>query len=156
MDEYSGSRLALWHRAIRLTPAAPAGAAGVRSLDVRTLPPCVAACLEQPNDLLLKPEHLQLLTRTLFAHGWEVAEIAALVASVYSRGELWGGHWARVDPRTRAEFDVRVFAGLVAMGLDEGVDFNCVSTQEKGMCPHTGCSTDLRSERERLSARRWP
>jgi hypothetical protein len=55
-----------------------------------------------------------------------------------------------MDPATRAEFDVRVFAGLVATGLDRLVDYNCVSAQEKGMCHGIGCAYDLRLDRERL------
>ena len=58
--------------------------------------------------------------------------------------------------RTRAEFDVRVFAGLIAAGLDEMVDFNCVSAREKNICPDAGCLHDLRIDRERLMARTRP
>jgi hypothetical protein len=31
---------------------------------------------------------------------------------------------------------VRLFAGLWATGMDESVDFNCISNQEKGFCPY--------------------
>ena len=154
LNEYSASPLARWHGVVRATSQEPHATAGARALDTGSLPPCVAACLEQPNDLLLKPEHLQMLTRTLLARDWSVSEVTGLVRSVYAREGAWGQHWERADPATRAAFDVRVFAGLVAMGLDEGVDLNCVSTQEKGMCPHGTCSFDLRAERERLLARR--
>jgi hypothetical protein len=58
-----------------------------------------------------------------------------------------------MDAQTRAEFDVRVFAGMVATGMDEGIDFNCRSAQEKGLCPGAGCTHDLRSDRDHLLAR---
>jgi len=51
---------------------------------------------------------------------------------------------------TRAEFDVRVFAGLNAAGVDRGVDFNCRSAQEKGLCPGRPCPLDLRVMRQQL------
>jgi hypothetical protein len=38
---------------------------------------------------------------------------------------------------------VRLFAGQIATGLDEGIDFNCVSEQEKQFCWNPcGCSLD--------------
>lgn len=155
LDEYEGSDLARWHRDYELArPHAPAEWPGTYDrLDPRSLPPCVAAGLEHANDLLLKPAHIQLLVRTLLARGWEARHVAGLVWSRYARPGVWGDHWRRVDPRTRAEFDVRVFAGLIAMGLDEGVDWNCVSTQEKAMCPGASCAFDLRRDREQLLGR---
>jgi hypothetical protein len=78
------------------------------------------------------------------------------VLAVYRRDGQWGDHWRRVDPATRAFHDVRVFAGMVASGLDRGLDLNCVSTQEKGMCPRGPCGLDLRRERDHLLARRTP
>jgi hypothetical protein len=56
------------------------------------------------------------------------------------------------DAGTRAEFDVRVFAGLVAAGIDRAVDFNCRSAQEKGLCPSEPCVHDLRVDQRRLLA----
>jgi hypothetical protein len=61
-----------------------------------------------------------------------------------------------MDAQTRAEFDVRVFAGMVATGLDEAIDFNCRSAQEKGLCPGAVCTHDLRSDRDRLLAQERP
>lgn len=155
VEEYAASRLAAWHHDYyavrpRTHPDTDPG------IDALGLPPCVAACLKRPNDLLLKPAHIQLLVRTLLARGWHARHIAGLVAAQYTRQDLWGDHWRRGDPATRADFDVRVFAGLIAAGHDEGVDFNCVSTQEKGMCPGGVCGIDLRSERDRLFPRTRP
>ena len=56
-----------------------------------------------------------------------------------------------MDRHTRADFDVRVFAGMLATGLDTLVDFNCASAQEKDICPRTGCPFDLRVDRDRLA-----
>jgi hypothetical protein len=50
----------------------------------------------------------------------------------------------------RADFYTRLFAGLLAVGRDQLVDFNCVSTQEKGLCPGVPCGWDLRTLRESL------
>jgi hypothetical protein len=114
------------------------------------LPPCAAAPLAQPNDLLLKPEHIQHLVRVLLARGLRPAAIAAIVQSAYEADHGWGDRWTRMDRPTRAEFDVRVFAGMIATGADTLVDFNCVSAQEKGLCPGEECTFDLRHDRDRL------
>jgi hypothetical protein len=148
---YASSPLAAFHRefhdGLRAAPDA------VRSLDPASLPPCIAACLIKPNDLLLRPEHVQYLTRALLARDWQASDIAALVRAGYEADHEWGDRWSRMHARTRAEFDVRVFAGLVATGLDRLVDYNCVSAQEKGVCPGTGCAFDLRQDRDRLRSR---
>jgi hypothetical protein len=120
------------------------------ALDDHDLPPCVATALAWPNDLLLRPEYIQHLVRVLMARGQRPAEIAAVVLSAYDADHGWGYRWSRLDARTRAEFDVRVFAGMIATRLDTLVDFNCVSAQEKGICPRDGCSFDLRRDCDRL------
>ena len=147
---YRKSALARFHRtfaADRRTAAAnipdlPAG-----------LPPCVVLPLGHPNDLLLKPECVQNLVRGLLSRDWRPADIAALVEREYRADHNWGDRWTRLDPRTRADFDVRVFSGLVATGLDDLVDFNCASSQDKDLCPRTGCRHDLREDRGRLRVR---
>jgi hypothetical protein len=117
------------------------------------LPPCIARALQAPNDALLKPTVLQQLTRFFMARGWAPPDVAGLVWSKYARDHGWGDRWTRLDPRRRAEFDVRVFASAVSAGVDEAVDFNCVSAQEKGLCPRSGCPHDLRVERAQLLER---
>jgi hypothetical protein len=117
------------------------------------LPPCIARTLRSPNDLLLKPEYLQNLVRGLLARGWTAAQVAALVQHEYERDHGWGDRWLRLDPRTRADFDVRVFAGLIVTGADRLLDFNCASSQDKDLCPRSGCRHDLRADRELLMAR---
>lgn len=148
LDDYAHGALAGFHR--RFYDSTRAAAPGSPRLEA--LPPCLAAALEQPNDRLLKPEHVQHLVRGLLARDWTPGEIAALVCRKYEEDHGWGGRWTRLDPRTRAEFDVRVFCGMIATGLDALVDFNCVSAQEKDLCPRTVCRYDLRHDRSRLLA----
>jgi hypothetical protein len=150
LASYRRSTLAGFHRVFQ---AALARRAEPPALDIDELPPCVSAALRQPNDLLLKPEHLQHLTRALLARGWSAAQVAGLVAAHYEDDHHWGDRWTWMHARTRAEFDVRVFAGLIATGLDAMVDFNCVSAREKNICPNAGCLHDLREDRERVMAR---
>jgi hypothetical protein len=151
LADYLASPLAAFHRAFHESVDESSGS--VPSIDPASLPPCISACLATPNDLLLRPEHLQYLTRALLARGWQPSTIAALVRASYEADHQWGDRWTRMHARTRAEFDVRVFAGLVATGLDRLIDYNCVSAQEKGVCPGTGCAHDLRIDRDRLLAR---
>jgi hypothetical protein len=148
LEHYLASPLAAFHRGFyeerRRGPSA-------RRRTLSGLPPCVAASLQQPNDLLLRPEHIQHLVRTLLARGWSAAEVAGLVQSAYEADHGWGDRWrARMDAATRAEFDVRVFAGMVITGADRLIDFNCVSAQEKDLCPQSDCRYDLRIDRDRL------
>lgn len=153
--DYEQSSLRHFHHAFYATePDAPsAWPYTYDRFNLSALPPCVAAPLEAPQDLLLKPEHLQHVTRFLMSEGWTPRHVAGLVWSRYEKNFGWGDRWTRLSPRARAEFDVRVFAGMIATGLDRGVDFNCRSAQEKQLCPLTGCPRDLRVNRDRLLAR---
>lgn len=117
------------------------------------LPPCASRALDEPDDRLLQPAFLQQLTRVLMAEGWRPADIARLVYDRYEDTPGWDAQWSRRDRWTRAVFDVGVFAALVETGLDEGLDFNCVSAREKGLCPGTGCAFNLSAIREQLLAR---
>lgn len=149
LDHYRSSPLSRFHDAFH---AARRTRRPVRAIDEAATPPCVTATLARPNDLLLKPEHIQHLVRVLRSLDWGPADIAALVESRYREDHGWGDRWTWMDPRSRADFDVRVFAGLIATGHDALVDFNCVSAQEKDICPRSGCRFDLRHERDRLRA----
>jgi hypothetical protein len=108
------------------------------------LTPCGRVLFECPNDRLLKPAGMQLVTRMLLALGWHPRHIAGLIRSKFENPDYrWGVDWSEYAPATRADFYTRLFAGLWATGVDELVDFNCVSTREKGFClsPLTGaCS----------------
>jgi hypothetical protein len=151
--DYLPSRLAAFHRQYYAARPEPPEAwpDTYDRLDLTTLAPCVAWPLKEPNDLLLQPARIQHVVRALMANGWMPRDVAGLIHSRYARDHGWGTRWSRLDARTRAEFDVRVFAGLIATGLDESVDFNCVSAQEKGLCPHDPtCRRDLRTDRVRL------
>jgi hypothetical protein len=155
LDEYEASPLAAVHRAFHAAPTPSPDAFPPDRIDslVAGLPPCAAEVVRYPNDLLLRPAELQHLTRMLLARGWAPREVAALVHARYRHEAGWGTRWTRLDPATRAEFDVRVFASMLAVGLDAGVDFNCTSTQEKGLCPPTRCDHDLRRDHRELLRR---
>jgi hypothetical protein len=146
LEAYARSSLATFHREFQAAlPHTPD-----RMPDADLLPPCIRLSLDHPNDLLLKPEHVQHLVRGLMARHWRPAEIARLIQSKYEEDHGWDDRWSRLHAGTRAAFDVRVFAGLIATGLDSLLDFNCVSAQEKDICPRTGCPYDLRRDRDRL------
>ena len=144
VERYQSSGLAAFHRQFYAERS--------RGAAFDQAPPCVTWCLDQPNDRLLKPEHLQHLARWGLANGRTARQLAEAVLERYEADHAWGGRWRRLDPRTRAEFDIRVFAGFVATGDDPLVDFNCVSAQQKDICPRTGCPHDLRRDRDRLAA----
>ncbi len=112
-------------------------------LDVGSLPACAARILDHPNDLLLQPGAIQLLVRVLRAEGWHPRHIAGLIRSRYERPYGWLADFHFHDPTVRAEVYTRIFAGLIALGNDQMVDFNCTSTQEKHLCPGTGCPWNL-------------
>ncbi len=116
------------------------------------LPHCARHLLEHPNDLLLKPAGMQMITRIMLAQGWHPRHIAGLIRSKFENpAHGWGIDWSDYDAATRADFYVRLFAGLHLTGLDRLIDFNCTSTREKGFCfpPVTG-TCDLESARQKL------
>ena len=153
-EAYLRSPLAQFHREFYATlKTTPAGRARLfASLRLPDLPACVARPLAAPNDLLLQPARVQHVTRWFLADGLAPRDIAALIQSRYESDAEWGGHWRARDAETRAEFDVRVFAGLIATGVDRAVDFNCRSAQEKDLCPSQPCVHDLRVDQQRLLA----
>jgi hypothetical protein len=108
---------------------------GRTPLDV--LPACVRSLLEYPNDRLLKPAGMQLVTRGLLAQGWHPRHIAGLIRSKFEdSAHGWGMDWSDYEAATRADFYTRLFSCLYLSGIDRLVDFNCTSTQEKGFCSH--------------------
>ncbi len=149
---YERTKLSAFHR--RFLDAVRRREGRRRDLVLPPLPGCATRALATPNDLLLQPAHLQHLTRMLLVRGWEPARIAALVASCYESDHGWGDRWQRLHAPTRAAFDVRVFAGMVETGLDTLTDFNCVSAQEKDLCPGGICGHNLVDDREALAGRR--
>jgi len=98
-------------------------------------PPCTRHVVTWPNDLLLKPAGMQLVTRCLLAAGWHPRHIAGFIRSKFENPAFnWGVNWHDYVPALRADFYTRLFAGLFATGLDPLIDLNCTSTREKGFC----------------------
>lgn len=140
LDEYLSSGLRLFHEDYYSLPLLAEVDAPIPDV----MPPCGADLLQWPNDRLLKPAGIQLVTRLLLAHGWHPRRIAGLIRSRFENADhAWGVDWTEYDPGMRADFYTRLCAGLWKTGVDRLVDFNCVSTWEKGFCPaahHAGCS----------------
>ncbi len=131
-----------WHETYDRTP-------------METLPPCVRHIAMWPNDLLLKPAGMQLVTRCLLAAGWHPRHIAGFIRSKFENPAFnWGVDWSDCVPAIRADFYTRLFAGLIATGLDPLIDLNCTSTREKGFCfPPASGSCCLEPTRQILLSR---
>lgn len=154
LDHYLASRLRRFHEffySARHDPQAD-WPRTYDSTPLGTLPPCARHLLEQPNDMLLKPAGMQLVTRTLLAAGWHPRHIAGLIRSKFENPAFgWGVSWSDYDPATRADFYTRLFAGMLYAGLDGLVDYNCTSTQEKGFCfPPAGGACSMAPSRHAL------
>lgn len=154
LDDYLASPLRQFHLHYYSTRHDPpeAWAKTYGRAPLGCLPPCVRDILEWPNDRLLKPAGMQLITRGLLAEGWHPRHIAGLIRSKFEDASFgWGLGWKDYEAGTRADFYVRLFSGLCATGVDRLIDFNCTSTQEKGFCPgsHTGSCT-LEPMRQKL------
>ncbi len=142
---YQNSRLAEFHRWFYSEEPHPpenwAGTYDTTPLD--GLPACVRLALEHPNDILLHPSSIRLVTRFFLGCDWHPRHIAGLITSKFARDHGWGRQWNGNDPATRAEFYVRIFAGLFLAGPDDLVDFNCQSTREQHLCPVADCPFNL-------------
>jgi hypothetical protein len=123
---------------------------GKTALDA--LPPCARHLLDFPNDLLLKPAGMQLVTRCLLAQGWHPRHIAGLIRRKFEDPAYgWGVDWGDYAAAVRADFYTRLFACLHRAGIDRLVDLNCTSTQEKGFCFRPdGVSCSLGPSRQTL------
>jgi len=144
LDEYQDSELAKFHRQFYSQTRQEV------ELSPDLAPPCAQCLLEHPNDWLLKPAALQHIVRVLTAIGWSPSSIAHRVCASYSKKCDWGNTWERLEPCNRAIFYTRLFAGMIATGIDKLIDFNCVSHQEKGYCMIPECSSNLILYRDRL------
>jgi len=142
---YDEGVLSWFHRrfdeARRGGPAA--AAARYAEIPPANLPLCVREALAGPHPRLLVPAALRTVTLALWSRGWHPAEIADLVRSRFEGDFAWGDLWRRYDPRTRADFYVRLFAGAVVAGLDGADAFNCHTQQERGACPGGHCGHEL-------------
>lgn len=149
LGEYLGSRLRRFHEDYYSMPLL----ADAHPPLPDALPYCGADILEWPNDRLLKPAGMQLITRLLLAHDWHPRHIAGLIRSRFENPAYdWGVDWKEYHAGMRADFYTRLFTGLWKTGVDRLVDFNCVSTWEKGFCPGElapGCS--LHAAKEKLT-----
>ncbi len=153
LDAYCASPLARVHEWFYGAEHSPAPSAkGRETAALAQLPPCARQPLDAPNDRLLQPAELQMVTRSLLALGWHPRRIVELVRSRYAADFGWkpGIHFH--DPGPRADFYVRIFTSLFAAGRDDLIDYNCRSTQEKRECPGGACS--LAPFRDSLLARR--
>ena len=159
LEDYMGSRLRHFHEFYYSTQHDPKETWSEKygRTPLKKFPPCVRNILENPNDLLLKPAGMQLVSRSLLADGWHPRHIAGLIRSKFEDPSFgWGIDWNDYEAGTRADFYVRTFTGLYATGQDQLVDFNCTSTQEKGFCCHpaeAGCC--LESLYQTLSQRQF-
>jgi len=145
LSEYLSSDLRLFHEEYYSIPHLTEDALEEKCESFSShLPPCGKSLLDYPNDRLLKPAGIQLITRSLLGLGWHPRHIADLIRSKFANPDYcWGVDWLEYEPGTRADFYTRLFAGLWKTGVDELVDFNCISTMEKGFCPsekHEHCS----------------
>jgi hypothetical protein len=93
---------------------------------------------------------MRLVVRCLLGLGIGPRQIGHMIAQIFSDGQYdWQDQWDIYSPAMRAHFYTRLFAGQIATGLDEAVDFNCVSAQEQGFCfDAKGCN--LKPWRDRL------
>jgi hypothetical protein len=146
INDYLGSDLYRFHQWFDSEKPHPRGEWGETydRMNYRDVPPCVRQPLETPNDGLLKPTNIQTLTRCLLALGWHPRHIAGLITSRWVEGPNWPpDQWKHFDAESRATFYVRTFAGMMAAGLDDLRDHNCVSHQEKGYCVQPFCGYNL-------------
>lgn len=128
-------------------------------LPLESIPPCARHVLVWPNDLLLKPAGIQLLTRCLLANQWHPRHIAGLIRSKFENPAYnWGVNWSDYVPAVRADFYTRLFAGMLATGLDPLIDLNCTSTREKGFCfpPAEGGACSLEPTRVKIQTPPFP
>ena len=155
ISDYTQSPLAKFHTHFYAEPPhnSDAWSTTYDQLDVDSLLPCVRKVLLHPNDLLLRPVGIQHIVRTLLAEDWHPRHIAGLIWSKYASGDCWGDYWMRNNASSRSDFYTRLFSGLVILGHDSLVDFNCRSHQERGLCGNQPCTNDLRQQRARLHDR---
>jgi hypothetical protein len=87
-------------------------------MSLEGLPPMARYALENPNDTLLKPDFVRQVVAALLERGWHPRHIAGLFQSKYERDYSWLNLWYVYDAQTRADFHVRVLAGMIQMGYD--------------------------------------
>lgn len=160
--EYEESRLHAFH--LEYDDARQDNASGwlqgYDRFDLISIPPCGAQPLHCPNPLLLQPTNLRTIVRVLMAIGWHPKHIAGLIYSKYARNFGWDVNFRRYDANRWANVWVRIYAGMIITGVDQLLDLNCISQQEKGgawmgmrYCPAPDCGCNLADYRAMLERR---
>lgn len=154
LDDYLASRLRRFHQYYYSATHDPKArwAETYDQTPLAVLPSCVQHLLQFPNDLLLKPTGIQIVTRCLLAKEWHPRHIAGLIRSKFENPSFgWSAGWNDYEAATRADFYTRLFSCLYLTGLDRLVDFNCCSTREKKFCfRQHGDACELESARQTL------
>jgi hypothetical protein len=83
------------------------------------LPEAARYALEHPNEALLQPDFVRPLVAALLDRGWHPRHIAGLIQSRYERDYGWLNLWYIYDAQTRADYHVRVLAGMMKTGRDQ-------------------------------------
>lgn len=156
ISHYLGSPLRIFHEFFysRHQTAFEEWPSGPEGFPLEQLPPCAQMVLSHPNDLLLKPWGIRLVTRSLLALGWHPRHISGLVRTRFEGDYGWGERWTTYDPGLRADFYTRIFAGLFMAARDDLVDFNCTSSKEERTCLVEDCHANLAWYRDSALARR--
>jgi hypothetical protein len=143
--DYEESRLASFHRELDAGPRVDPEIWPFTydQLELADLPACVRRPLASPNPALLQPVYLRAVALALWGMGWHPASVAGLVRSRYEKWHAWGDLWRRYEPRSRAEFYVRIICGAAAEGLEFAEDFTCDSQRRRGACDAAGCGHEL-------------
>jgi hypothetical protein len=115
---------------------------------------CARHILEHPNDLLLRLAAIRHLVRVMLALGWHPRHIAGLIRSKYERDYGWGLRFYRYDAANRADFYVRLFTGLVALGRDDLRDFEGRAVGALRSCAESSCDPNIAGLKRSLIARR--
>jgi hypothetical protein len=119
------------------------------------LPPCIRYILEHPNDLLLKPAGVRRLTIAMLGLGWHPSQIAHLIYAKFKEDHHWNDIFSGYDPKFRADFYARLFAGLLWLKLDSAIDFSCWCSQKQGWCFGQACGDTLELCQQSLINRRF-
>ncbi|MEN6452264.1 MAG: hypothetical protein ABFC96_17370 [Thermoguttaceae bacterium] len=152
VEAYAGSSLAKFHRWFYSQEHDPPRRWPVTydRTAYDPLPHCARDMLSRPNDRLLRPAGIQYLVRLFMALGWHPRHIAGLLRSKYERNHGWGRLFYDYDASTRADFYTRLFAGLIATGLDRLDNFNANALQKQGLCDPLASSQCLAPYRDSL------
>lgn len=146
LERYKASRLFAHHKDFNAVQREPHTKwhKTYDEFDPNQLPPCLRVPFQQPSPALLQPTHIHALTRALTSRGWwHPKHVAGLISSKYERDHGWPYNWKKADAYMHAATWVRIYSGLIACGLDNKFDLNCLSQDQKGLCTAPGCGYRL-------------